>query len=269
MSVDFTLIHPQDIRWLMTEKYHWEIPQVAALLQNLTSPDLTPEIEKDLQRLAAGEPIDYVIGWKYFLRCHIDLSLKPLIPRPETEYWVEKVIRELKPVDTKKEFKVLDLCCGSGCIGIALLKHWQTAHIDFVDVSHAALQQTEINLKHNQVDPRRFATLQSDLFSSVENKRYDLIVCNPPYVNPSGEFAVSLQWEPTEALFAQKEGFVLIEKVISELKTHLEKRAHFVLEFEKGQESRVEEALKEAGFSNNSFGSDQYGVTRFVVGENG
>jgi release factor glutamine methyltransferase len=269
MPLNFSLIDRQDIRWLLSEKYHWPIEKIAEFLQHSTSPDLTPEIEKDFERLAAGEPIDYVIGWKKFLRCHIDLSLKPLIPRPETEFWVEKMIKELKPSETVKDFKVLDLCCGSGCIGIALLKYWPMAYVEFADISETALKQTELNLKFNENErgSSRFTLTHSDLFSSVKNTLYDFIVCNPPYVNPSGEFAVGLKWEPSNALFAQKEGFALIEKVISELKTHLEKRGHFVLEFEKGQEGRVEGALKKAGFSKYSFGTDQYGIVRFVVGE--
>ena len=99
----------------------------------------TPEYEKDLARLAGGEPVDYVIGWKPFLDCKIFLDSHPLIPRAETEYWVEQAITEIQ--ESKKAgagTRHLDLFAGSGAIGIAVLKHLPQVGVDFgeIDAAH-------------------------------------------------------------------------------------------------------------------------------------
>ncbi|MFH2109465.1 MAG: methyltransferase, partial [Patescibacteria group bacterium] len=140
----------KEIRWLLKEKYHWT--EVEILLNKRL---MSPKEIRDLKRLEQGEPVAYVIGKTEFLGCTIDLSLKPLIPRPETEYWVNQVMkgknRVLPESGSTRMVKALDLCCGSGCIGIALLKHLSNISVDFVDIDDNALKQTEINLKLNLI----------------------------------------------------------------------------------------------------------------------
>jgi release factor glutamine methyltransferase len=89
------------------------------LLQDKYNGIQTPEFETDVKRLESGEPLAYVIGWQPFCGTKIFLDSHPLIPRPETEYLVNKIITELSD---KQNLKILDLCAGSGCIGVALLQ---------------------------------------------------------------------------------------------------------------------------------------------------
>lgn len=265
----------QQIRWLLKEKYEWSESKIAEFLQQLTAGKtlpLEPEISHDLVRLEEGEPISYVIGWQDFLGCKIDLSQHTLIPRPETEYWVGEVIKEIEstrenPILLKKPLSVLDLCCGSGCIGIALLKHLKNISVDFSDIDPNAVFQTQLNLKlnfakHGSNFSERFKVFQGHLFDLCSGE-YDYIVCNPPYVDFSGEVGAETEYEPSHAIFAQKSGLALIEEVLLNFKKYLNTGGKLYLEFAEGQESEIKK-LAEKAEVNTFFRSDQFGVTRFL-----
>jgi HemK-like putative methylase len=246
----------QEIRWLLRDKYNragWsgsldELP-VAAIA--------------DINRLESGEPLAYVIGWAPFHGLEIDLSHRTLIPRSETEYWVGEFLkRSREKIDHKKEVRVLDLCCGSGCIGATVLKHWPTSHVDFVDVEQKAIDQTQLNLQKNDLSSSKFRIVLSDLFSAL-NDQYDFILTNPPYVDPFGNFSPSILREPMESLFAQKNGIGWIEKIILKSKNHLKDGGEMWLEFGEGQAKQVEDLGSQAGFSVTIY-SDQFGRERYA-----
>lgn len=235
------------LRWLLTEKYH--------LSENTTQ--FSDEIKKDIERIKSGEPIDYIIGFTKFLGCTIDLSLHPLIPRPETEYWVSQVIEKNKH---KKNLKILDLCCGSGCIGIACLTHLVGSTVDFVDISDAALKQTQINLDKNNISANRYGIIKSNLFENLHDNQYDLILTNPPYINPEGEVPPELSFEPKEALFADDKGLEIIYRILDDYKKYLLPNGQLFLEFGFGQEKEIN---KISTFPPEFF-ADQFGVIRYL-----
>lgn len=247
-------ISAQDLRWLLKDKYGWDAQQISE------AQEYSAEIKKDIQRIEAGEPLQYVIGWVNFLGCKINLSHKPLIPRPETEFWVEKFIAQQ---DTSTTKKILDLCCGSGCIGIAVLYHLPNVRLDFADISLRAIEQTTENVELNSISKNRFRVLRSDLFKHVSDK-YNAILCNPPYVDPDGEFSAELAYEPPKALFAQNHGLGLIQSIISQVENHLKPGGELWLEFGKGQEKAVEQFCKTLG-RNIKIESDQYNIKRFAI----
>lgn len=134
----------------------------------------SPRILQDITRLQAGEPLDYIIGWAPFLKCHIDLSTRPLIPRPETEFWTEKFIEHARHSPfaiSHKPFRILDAFSGSGCIGIAIVKHLPRSRVDFADIDQAVLAGIKISAKKNRIAPSRYRLIRSDVLKNARGTR--------------------------------------------------------------------------------------------------
>ena len=216
------------------------------------------------------KPIGYVKGPVYFLGCKIDLSKKPFVPRPESEYWVRKAIQNIKIKIKSRKLKTkitcFDIFAGSGCIGIALLKHIPNATVDFAEKEKKFLEQIKLNAKINNIDPKRFRIIRSDIFSRVRNK-YNYILDNPPYVAGSRAKEVDpevLKWEPRKALFAGKDGLDVIRKFLPEAIRRLKSRGELWMEFDPSQKDAIAEVLKNSGAAF-SFFRDQYGKWRYLV----
>jgi len=236
----------KEIRWLLKEKY-------------LGKP--TKNFQKDIIRLKAGEPTDYVIGFKEFLNCKIDLSKKPLIPRPETEYWVEKEIQTVNGGS-----KVLDIFSGSGCIGISVLKNRAGVLCDFADHDKEAIKQIKINLKLNNAKGK---VIQSDIFSNVKG-RYDYIFANPPYIPTTKKNKIQksvLKHEPKIALFGGVDGLLFVRKFLKNAKNYLNNKGKIFMEFDSSQKKELENLIKKYKYTNYKFNKDQYGRWRWVVVE--
>ena len=119
-------------------------------------------------------PDDYKKGYKCFLGNKIDLSLRPLIPREETEYWVSIILKEIK-----EGSRCLDLFSGSGCIGLSILKNVENSYCDFGEIEDKFIEQIKINLEG--IDENRYKIIKTDIFLNITGK-YDYILANPPYV---------------------------------------------------------------------------------------
>ncbi|MFA5023009.1 MAG: peptide chain release factor N(5)-glutamine methyltransferase [Candidatus Paceibacterota bacterium] len=255
-----------------------------------------------IKRLENGEPIDYVIGWKEFLGCKIDLSAKPLIPREETEFWVGEVLRDrfscnemgslktktgvrsrisgslekrlLTPASTS--LKVLDLFSGSGCIGLAILKHCPNAHVTFAEKDPKLCQQIKKNLslfppttlkKQPKGSSGRARVVKTDIFSNITGK-FDVIFANPPYAATSKMNLISplvLKWEPKRAILAGLDGLAIIKKFLKQAKDHLRVGGKIYLEFGFGQKLAIARLLKQFGYTHYQFNKDQFGKWRWVV----
>ena len=220
----------------------------------------TPAYESDCKRLAAGEPLAYVIGWQPFLGLTIYLDSHPLIPRPETEWWTEKL---LEHATGAKVF--LDLCSGSGVIGCAALKYLPDAEVYFGEIDRAHEQTIQKNIRENALDQRRSHVMIGDLFAPFAGMTFDIIAANPPYI-PSGRVLDSsvVDHEPEQALFAGTEGLDLIRRIARDLCNHLTPAGQAWIECDA---SNIEEAktLFEAEGFNASIHTDQYGVPRVLV----
>ncbi len=244
--------------WLLEEKYHGE---------------KSDAFFSDVTRLEKGEPVDYVIGFTQFLDCHIDLSHLPLIPRTETEFWVERAIKEISARGgsasggKKEPIRCLDLFSGSGCIGIALACHIRSATVDFGDNKDDCLEQIKKNLEKNKIETSHVNIYKSDRFENIPQKKYDYIFANPPYISRTREKNVQrsvMKWEPTDALFAEDGGLYYIKKIIQEAPAFLKKNGKIFIEFDSWQKETIEKFILPDKYIC-TFWKDQFGKWRTVV----
>lgn len=238
--------------WVVKEKYGGVSPKNKRL------------ITADLKRLERGEPVDYIIGYCRFLGCHIDLSQKPLIPRPETEWWMEKAVNKMKKSSTEKRYSFLDIFSGSGCIGIALLKNIDNCRVDFAETSEHFIKQIKINIALNKIRKNRYQVIKSDIFNKVEGK-YDAIFANPPYISKIRYNNLPLsvyKFEPRRALMGGNDGLSLIKPFLKQAKEHLKENGLIYMEFDSPQKKSIELILKKYGYRA-EFLKDQYGKWRY------
>lgn len=244
----------------MTNQLDWQLYQLA---KDKYKFKITRRWLSDIKRLQNGEPLDYIIGWRPFLNCRIDLSYRPLIPRPETEYWTEKLISQLKT--GKREVKVLDIFAGSGCIGVAILKNIKKVKVDFADNDKLALKQIRKNLKINHLAAGRYRVISSDVFKNL-NGKYDIIAANPPYIAFSRKNKVAkevLRFEPHQAIFAGRKGLFYIEKIFKQAESYLKPKGEIWLEFDAPQKPAITKIARHYGYQCDFF-KDQFNRWRYL-----
>lgn len=244
-------MNTSDSAWLLRDKYN-----------GIES----PAYKRDLQALKKGEHVSYLIGWVPFLGCRINLDSKPLIPRPETEWWTEQVIRHLQTRNSTS-ISCLDLFSGSGCIGIAIATHEPRATVDFGEIEKKHLVTINKNITENHIDSARVRVLETDVFSSI-SRAFDIITANPPYIDIIKRplLEKDLGVEPATALYADEDGLFFLRTLLQDLKKYLNPGGKAFIEFDSGQEDRIALIAKEAGVTVMYF-NDQYGVPRFLMAE--
>lgn len=266
--------HPTEI-WLMYQKDKTKTKIITAWRYPGISPKRQPPpIPEDiLWQLNLNEgkveiPEEYSKGKTSFLNCKIDLSKKVFIPRIETEFWVKKVIENLKKKQEKLD--ILDIFAGSGCIGIAILKNIKNSKVDFSEIDNKAIEQIKINLRLNKIPKENYEVYQSDLFEGLKahyHGGYDYIFANPPYVaeNRINEVGDSvLAYEPKKALFSGKKGLSHIRKFLKQARGFLKENGVIYLEFDPQQKKDIEKMMKRQEYSSFKFFKDQFKKYRFA-----
>lgn len=215
-----------------------------------------------LQRRSAREPQQYIRGLVDFFDCQFRVTPAVLIPRQETEILVDTIAKTLK--DNVLEGKtLLDLCCGSGCIGISLKNRFPELRVLLSDISPDALVVAKDNAERNEA---RVEFLQGDLFTPLKEQKIDFLVCNPPYLTTK-EFddadpEVNLH-EPRQALVGGDSGLEFYERLAREAKGFLNRGAKVWLELGTTQGSDVKEIFESQGWINPKVEKDWAGHDRF------
>ena len=191
-----------------------------------------------------------------------------LIPRPETELLVEKIINDSKNLD---QLKILDIGTGSGNISIALSHHIKNCEVTGIDISEKALQvakaNAEKNPSQNKIDFKLFDILNNDL---NELGLFDIIVSNPPYVSASDYQSLEPELknnEPKESLTDNSDGLSFYRHIISISKNILKKGGKLYFEIGKDQSLHVKEFMLTEKFKNVSIIKDYAGIDRIICGE--
>lgn len=182
---------------------------------------------REKYKLWRDYPIQKIIGYIEMANVKIKVNKKVLIPRYETEELILLAIQLIK--ENGKYHNILDLCCGSGFIGIALKKAFPSLNILQSDISNAAIKQTLINLKINNLKNN---VIKSNMFHNIYQK-FDVIISNPPYLlkNDKKNMTKSvLKYEPQKALFAQEEGMFFYYQIEKNLSKYLNKNGLIILE---------------------------------------
>jgi len=205
-----------------------------------------------VKRADKNEPIAYITGRCEFYSLELEISRDCLIPRPETELLVERAIEFLRQ-RSGRQF-VCDLCTGSGCIAVAIAKNHPKAQIIATDISDAALKVAAKNIgKYNLNE--RIKLLCGDLFDPIvpqlDQAKFDLIVCNPPYVS-TAEFETLdrnvKDYEPAQSLVGGADGLDVYKRIIEKANDFLKTSGTLMLEIGYRQGPAVRELLERSGY---------------------
>jgi release factor glutamine methyltransferase len=229
-------------------------------------------------RRVGREPLQYIVGRQEFWSLDFAVTPDVLIPRPETELLVEAAVAlaaEFRPewggrarVAGAGELTICDLGTGSGCIAVALARELPHAQIVAADVSRSALAVAQANARRHGVDDRvRFVA--SDMFAGLGRRRFDAIVCNPPYVRSDElqRLQPELSWEPQRALDGGADGLDVIRRVLAAAPDHLVTRGWLLMEISAEQGTAVEALARAAGFSRAFTRCDYAGLPRLLVAQ--
>jgi release factor glutamine methyltransferase len=246
-------------------------------------------IDKIIERRAEREPLQYIIGYIDFYGLRIKVGQGVLIPRPETELLVEEAIKaishQLSAISKKKsssccrltaegyKLNILDLCTGSGCLALAIAKHFPDATVYGTDISEEAIKYAQENAEINGIKNAIF--LVGSLFEPIEKLTphpsslisFDIIVSNPPYIKSSDIAYLQPEirgWEPLTALDGGEDGLRYYREILSNAKKYLVEGGVIILEIGEGQAGHVSEIVKDNGLKNISFIKDYAGIDRIV-----
>ncbi len=219
-----------------------------------------------VERRAAGEPIQYITGECEFFGLPVRVNRDVLIPRPETEHLVERVL-ELA-VDFPRP-RIVDVGTGSGAIAVALAHKLPNSEVTAIDLSSAALQVAKENAEHNAVADRlRF--LEGDLLAPVAGEQFDFIVSNPPYVASCDRETLSVEvrdHEPELALFAGSHGLDIYMRLGPAAYQAVAPNGFALFEIGYGQAEAIAQLLRAAGFRDIGFAKDLQGIDRVICGQ--
>ena len=202
-------------------------------------------IDKHIEK---NVPLSHLAGFEYFYDRKFKVTKDVLSPRMETEELIYKVIEYIKSIN-KNNIKILDLCTGSGIIGITLRKELEFKSLEVVasDISEEALKVAKENAIMNEAEVK---FIQSDIFENI-NEKFDIIVSNPPYIAYNDKITMEdnvLNYDPHLALFAEEDGMYFYREIVENAKKYLEEDGLVFFEIGYNQREKILKLANENGF---------------------
>lgn len=230
-----------DSKWIAEDILRMTPSELHFQLDRALDAGTYAQLETLLKRRANGEPLQYILGGAYFMGLRFSVDKRVLIPRQDTETLAESAIIALRGM---KKPRVLDLCTGSGAIGISIKTLIPSAEVTLADVSRDALDVAHKNAHdlNADVDIRH-----GDLFKAVGRDQFDLIASNPPYIPRSDIDALQkeVQYEPLLALDGGEDGLDVYRRIAKEAPAHLKPEGYVYLEVGIGQADAVLQLIRE------------------------
>ncbi len=220
-----------------------------------------------LEKLKLEIPIQYIVGTTSFFGLEFEVNKNVLIPRPETEELVDWIIKEnSKQEIPNSKLKILDIGTGSGCIAISLAKNLPNAKVFAIDVSEKALQIAQKNAISNEVE---VTFIEKDILKTEDlNKKFEIIVSNPPYVRNLEKHEIKknvLDNEPHLALFVDDNDALLFYRKIAELaQKNLSDNGTLYFEINQYLGQETIDLLQKMNFKNIELKKDIYGNDRMI-----
>lgn len=194
-------------------------------------------------------PLSHLVGFEYFYDRKYKVTKDVLSPRMETEELIYKVIEYVK-ASNKNNFKILDLCTGSGIIAITLKKELEQVSVDVIasDISEQAIEVAKENAQSHDATIK---FVKSDIFNDIDDK-FDIIVSNPPYIDRKDEVTMQdnvLKYDPHLALFAEEEGMYFYRKIIEKANDYLNENGVMFFEIGYDQKDKIIKLADMNGYS--------------------
>ena len=228
-----------------------ESPQ---LFSNSLSEQISKENEEKYfslieKHIKEDVPLSHLVGFEYFYDRKYKVTKDVLSPRMETEELIYKVIEYVK-ASNKNNFKILDLCTGSGIIAITLKKELEQVSVDVIasDISEEAIEVAKENAQSHDATIK---FIKSDIFNNIDDK-FDIIVSNPPYIDRKDEVTMKdnvLKYDPHLALFAEEEGMYFYRKIIEQANDYLNENGVMFFEIGYDQKDKIIKLADINGYS--------------------
>lgn len=218
---------------------------------------------KCIDRRILREPLQYITGTQEFMGLTFNVNENVLIPRYDTEILVSEVIGLIGD----KPLRVLDMCTGSGCIGISIASECPNVSIDMADISDKAIEVAEGNIQCNNI--KNAKCIQSDLFSNIDEK-YSIIVSNPPYIETKVIETLMpevKEYEPVLALDGEGDGLEFYRRITRESVKYIENGGYLAYEIGCEQADAVSRIMMECGYTDIRVVRDLAGLDRVVIGK--
>ena len=220
---------------------------------------------ESIDRRANGEPVAYIVGQKEFFTIPFRVESGVLIPRPETEELVAIVTSRLKD---RESIEILDLCTGSGCIALSILKFLPNSKATAIDLSDQAIKIANENSERLDLQDR-IEILKGNLFEPIDpDKKFDAIISNPPYIPQKDLENLPIDvknFEPMLALDGGIDGLDFYRKIASESRKFLTEDGFVAVEIGIDQSKNVEEIFRRDGFNHIEIRKDLSGLDRVVI----